>query len=163
MAAAEQKNDGTKKHVSIVICGHVDAGKSTTTGRLIFELGGIAPRDMEKLREEAKTLGKESFAFAFFMDKTKEERSRGVTMVCTTKEFFTAKYHYSIIDAPIAPQFQTSTPPRRSQSDKLPHALMFVRMACPADIQPFDPQASQRMRNKSTQRLRLRPYFPPPP
>jgi elongation factor 1-alpha len=89
-----------KQHVSIVVCGHVDAGKSTTTGRLIFELGGIDEREMTKLRAEAKTLGKESFAFAFYMDKSKEERARGVTIACTTKEFFTASYHYTIVDAP---------------------------------------------------------------
>lgn len=89
-----------KKHVSIVICGHVDAGKSTTTGRLIFELGGISDREMQKLKDEAKALGKDSFAFAFYMDKSKEERARGVTIACTTKEFFTASYHYTIIDAP---------------------------------------------------------------
>ena len=89
-----------KKHVSIVICGHVDAGKSTTTGRLIFELGGIEVRDMEKLKAEAKTMGKESFAFAFYMDRSKEERARGVTIACTTKEFFTTNYHYTVIDAP---------------------------------------------------------------
>jgi elongation factor 1-alpha len=89
-----------KTHVSIVICGHVDAGKSTTTGRLIFELGGISERELEKLKAEAKTLGKESFAFAFYMDKSKEERARGVTIACTTKEFYTDTYHYTIIDAP---------------------------------------------------------------
>jgi elongation factor 1-alpha len=89
-----------KKHVSIVICGHVDAGKSTTTGRLIYELGGIPERAMEKLRAEADALGKGSFAFAFFMDRQKEERERGVTIACTTKEFFTDSYHYTIIDAP---------------------------------------------------------------
>jgi elongation factor 1-alpha len=89
-----------KKHVSIVICGHVDAGKSTTTGRLIYELGGIPEREMEKLRAEADALGKGSFAFAFFMDRQKEERERGVTIACTTKEFFTDSYHYTIIDAP---------------------------------------------------------------
>lgn len=89
-----------KKHVSIVICGHVDAGKSTTTGRLIFELGGISEREMQKLKDEAKALGKDSFAFAFYMDKSKEERARGVTIACTTKEFFTDSYHYTIIDAP---------------------------------------------------------------
>jgi len=89
-----------KTHLSIVICGHVDAGKSTTTGRLIFELGGVGAREMDKLKEEAKILGKESFAFAFYMDKSKEERARGVTIACTTKEFFTESYHYTIIDAP---------------------------------------------------------------
>jgi len=89
-----------KEHLSIVICGHVDSGKSTTTGHLLFDLGGISERDMEKLRKEADQLGKSSFAFAFFMDRQKEERERGVTISCTTKEFFTPRYHYTIIDAP---------------------------------------------------------------
>ena len=92
-------NEG-KQHVSVVICGHVDSGKSTTTGRLIFELGGIPEREMEKLRKEADSLGKSSFAFAFYMDRQKEERARGVTISCTTKEFYTEKYHYTIVDAP---------------------------------------------------------------
>lgn len=92
-------NEG-KQHVSVVICGHVDSGKSTTTGRLIFELGGIPEREMEKLRKEADALGKSSFAFAFYMDRQKEERARGVTISCTTKEFYTSKYHYTIVDAP---------------------------------------------------------------
>lgn len=89
-----------KPHLSIVICGHVDSGKSTTTGRLLFELGGIPEREMEKLKQEADALGKSSFAFAFYMDRQKEERARGVTISCTTKEFFTEKWHYTIIDAP---------------------------------------------------------------
>lgn len=89
-----------KPHLSIVICGHVDSGKSTTTGRLLFELGGIPEREMEKLKQEAAALGKSSFAFAFYMDRQKEERARGVTISCTTKEFFTDRWHYTIIDAP---------------------------------------------------------------
>merc|ERR1711979_45769 len=89
-----------KEHLSIVICGHVDSGKSTTTGRLIFELGGLPERELEKLKAEAERLGKGSFAFAFYMDRQKEERERGVTISCTTKEFFTEKWHYTIIDAP---------------------------------------------------------------
>merc|ERR1711966_532500 len=89
-----------KIHLSIVICGHVDSGKSTTTGRLIFELGGLPERELEKLKQEAERLGKGSFAFAFYMDRQKEERERGVTIACTTKEFFTEKWHYTIIDAP---------------------------------------------------------------
>ena len=91
---------GGKTHLGIVIVGHVDAGKSTTTGRLLFELGGLGEREMDKLKKEAAELGKESFMFAFFMDKSKDERARGVTIACTTKEFFTESYHYTIIDAP---------------------------------------------------------------
>jgi elongation factor 1-alpha len=89
-----------KKHLGIVIVGHVDAGKSTTTGRLLFELGGMSERDLAKLRKDAQELGKESFLFAFFMDKSKDERARGVTIQCCTREFFTESYHYTIIDAP---------------------------------------------------------------
>jgi elongation factor 1-alpha len=89
-----------KKHLGLVIVGHVDAGKSTTTGHLLFELGGLSDRELTKLKAEANAVGKGSFAFAFYMDKSKDERARGVTISCTTKEFFTEKYHYTIIDAP---------------------------------------------------------------
>jgi len=89
-----------KQHISLVVCGHVDAGKSTTTGHLIFKLGGISEREMQKLQAEADQQGKSSFAFAYYMDKDKAERERGVTINCTTKEFFTDSYHYTIVDAP---------------------------------------------------------------
>lgn len=89
-----------KQHVSVVIAGHVDSGKSSLCGRLLFELGGISDREMQKLRDEAKALGKDSFCYAFYMDRLKDERERGITIVCTTKEFFTPTYHYTIIDAP---------------------------------------------------------------
>ena len=72
---------------------------------------------MEKLKAEADRLGKSSFAFAFYMDRQKEERERGVTISCTTKEFFTEKWHYTIIDAP------GECPPQR---DGLPCALLLL-------------------------------------
>merc|ERR1712072_1398531 len=100
ISITSQTMSEAKQHMSVVICGHVDSGKSTTTGRLLFELGGVPEREMEKLKAEAEKLGKGSFAFAFYMDTQKDERERGVTIKCTTKEFFTDRYHYSIIDAP---------------------------------------------------------------
>ena len=89
-----------KEHLSIVVTGHVDAGKSTTTGHLLFKLGGINQREMTKLQEKADQAGKSSFAFAFYMDSCKEEQERGVTIQCNTKEFYTDSYHYTIVDAP---------------------------------------------------------------
>eukprot|EP00567_Pseudictyota_dubia_P013551 CAMPEP_0197449894 /NCGR_PEP_ID=MMETSP1175-20131217/23264_1 /TAXON_ID=1003142 /ORGANISM="Triceratium dubium, Strain CCMP147" /LENGTH=454 /DNA_ID=CAMNT_0042982163 /DNA_START=90 /DNA_END=1454 /DNA_ORIENTATION=- len=89
-----------KEHLSIVVVGHVDAGKSTTCGHLIFKLGGISDREMAKLKEMADENGKSSFAFAYYLDTGKEERKRGVTVKSNTKEFFTENYHYTIVDAP---------------------------------------------------------------
>merc|ERR1711884_332601 len=63
-------------------------------------LGGLPERELEKLKQEAERLGKGSFAFAFYMDRQKEERERGVTIACTTKEFYTEKWHFTVIDAP---------------------------------------------------------------
>mmetsp|Transcript_5415 Transcript_5415/g.7087 ORF Transcript_5415/g.7087 Transcript_5415/m.7087 type:complete len:455 (+) Transcript_5415:115-1479(+) len=89
-----------KIHLSLVVCGHVDAGKSTTCGHLIFKQGGISEREMSKLNDLAAEKGKSSFGFAYYLDTCKEERERGVTIQCNTKEFFTEKYHYTIVDAP---------------------------------------------------------------
>jgi elongation factor 1-alpha len=93
-------DNSNKQHVSIVVCGHVDAGKSSLTGRLLFDLGGINEREMKKLQDIADQLGKPSFGFAYYLDNQKEERARGITIACNTKEFYTNNYRYTIIDAP---------------------------------------------------------------
>jgi elongation factor 1-alpha len=89
-----------KQHVSIVIAGHIDAGKSSFTGRLLYDMGNISQREKDKLQAEADALGKGSFVFAFYTDNQKAERERGITINYNCKDFYTNKYHYTIIDAP---------------------------------------------------------------
>jgi elongation factor 1-alpha len=96
----KQDMSENKDHLSLVICGHVDAGKSTLTGRLQLELGNISERQMDALRKEAEHAGKASFALAFSSDTLPEERARGVSIRAKTSEFFTESKHFTSIDAP---------------------------------------------------------------
>ena len=89
-----------KKHVNIVVIGHVDAGKSTTTGHLINKCGGIDKRVIEKFEKEASEMGKSSFKYAWVLDKLKAERERGITIDIALWKFETSKYYFTIIDAP---------------------------------------------------------------
>jgi len=89
-----------KVHVNIVVIGHVDAGKSTTTGHLIYKCGGIDKRVIEKYEKEAAEMGKSSFKYAWVLDKLKAERERGITIDIALWKFTTAKYEFTIIDAP---------------------------------------------------------------
>ena len=89
-----------KTHINLVFIGHVDHGKSTTVGRLLYDSKNIDEQAMRKLTELAKELGKPGFEFAFVMDNLKEERERGVTIDLAHKRFDTPKYYFTIIDAP---------------------------------------------------------------
>lgn len=89
-----------KPHLNIVFVGHVDHGKSTTVGRLLYDSGAIDEQAMRKLKEKAEELGKGGFEFAFVMDNLKEERERGVTIDLSHKKFQTPKFNFTIIDAP---------------------------------------------------------------
>jgi len=89
-----------KTHINLVVIGHVDAGKSTTTGHLIYKCGGIDKRTIEKFETEAKEMGKGSFKYAWVLDKLKAERERGITIDIALWKFETAKYYFTIIDAP---------------------------------------------------------------
>jgi elongation factor 1-alpha len=89
-----------KTHINLVFIGHVDHGKSTTVGRLLFEAGDISEQELRKLKEKAEALGKSGFEFAFVMDNLKEEQERGVTIDLSHKKFETDKYYFTIIDAP---------------------------------------------------------------
>src|SRR3989338_907123 len=89
-----------KTHINIVFIGHVDHGKSTTVGRLLYDSGNVDEQAMRKLKDRAKELGKPGFEFAFVMDNLKEEQERGVTIDLAHKRFDTPKYYFTIIDAP---------------------------------------------------------------
>jgi elongation factor 1-alpha len=89
-----------KLHINLVVIGHVDSGKSTTTGHLIYKCGGIDKRTIEKFEKEAQESGKGSFKYAWVMDKLKAERERGITIDIALWKFETPRYSCTIIDAP---------------------------------------------------------------
>jgi len=89
-----------KIHCNLVVIGHVDSGKSTSTGHLIYKCGGIDKRTIEKFEKEAAELGKSSFKYAWVLDKLKAERERGITIDIALWKFETKKFYFTIIDAP---------------------------------------------------------------
>jgi elongation factor 1-alpha len=89
-----------KVHMNLVVIGHVDAGKSTATGHLIYKCGGIDKRTIEKFEKEAAEIGKASFKYAWVLDKLKAERERGITIDIALWKFESPKSVFTIIDAP---------------------------------------------------------------
>ena len=89
-----------KVHVSLVVIGHVDSGKSTSTGHLFYKCGGIDKRSIEKFEKEAEEMGKSSFKYAWVLDKLKAERERGITIDIALWKFESEKSVFTIIDAP---------------------------------------------------------------
>tara|TARA_Y100000815_G_C13295815_1_gene482664 strand:+ start:76 stop:1422 length:1347 start_codon:yes stop_codon:yes gene_type:complete len=89
-----------KTHMNLVVIGHVDAGKSTATGHLIYKCGGIDKRTIEKFEKEAAEIGKSSFKYAWVLDKLKAERERGITIDIALWKFESPKSVLTIIDAP---------------------------------------------------------------
>jgi len=86
--------------ISLVVIGHVDAGKSTLMGHLLCLVGEVSSKQLHKFEKESKQIGKASFAYAWVLDEGDDERERGVTIDVCVKHFSTKSRRFTILDAP---------------------------------------------------------------
>jgi len=96
----EEEGPPRKPQLSLVVVGHVDAGKSTLMGHLLYELQLVPQKEMHRAERESRERGKASFKFAYLMDAHEEERERGVTVDVAVKRFETPSRRVLLLDAP---------------------------------------------------------------
>uniref|UniRef100_A0A7S4KQT6 Tr-type G domain-containing protein n=1 Tax=Paramoeba aestuarina TaxID=180227 RepID=A0A7S4KQT6_9EUKA len=96
----KEKKDKDKEHLNLVVIGHVDAGKSTIMGHLLYLIGDVSNKELHRFKVDSENMGKGSFHFAWVLDQNAEERERGVTMDISVNYFDTEHKKVTLLDAP---------------------------------------------------------------